>query len=117
MAKKSDRWQGDDFAIDNPFAALSKSADAKSADAKPAAAANHDDKQKAPKMPVVKSARIERAHRSGKTVTIVAFAGSPDKAQLTAWLKMAKSALGCGGTIEDDCVVLQGDRTDRVKSL
>ena len=115
MAKKSERWQGDSFAIDNPFAALSKSADAKPQTA-PAATKN-DDKHDAPKMPVVKSARIERAHRSGKTVTIVAFAGSPDKAQLTAWLKMAKSALGCGGTIEDDCVVLQGDRTDRVKSL
>ena len=116
MAKKTERWQGDDFCIDNPFAALSKSVDAKPQNA-PVSSTSDAGPADAPKMPVVRSARIERAHRSGKTVTIVAFSGNPDKALLTAWLKKAKAALGCGGTIEDDCVVLQGDRTDRVRSL
>ena len=111
MAKKSERWQGDAFNVDNPFAALSKSA-GKANNAHPEHA---ESATVSADLPVVKSARIERAHRSGKTVTIVSFRDNPDKPQLTAWLKKAKNAFGCGGTIEEDKVVLQGDCVDRVK--
>ena len=113
MAKKSERWQGDAFSVDNPFAALSKNAAAQS-DARQNVS---ESTAKSVDLPVVKSARIERAHRSGKTVTIVSFRNQPDKLQLTAWLKKAKNALGCGGTIEDENVVLQGDCVDRVKGV
>jgi translation initiation factor 1 len=37
-----------------------------------------------------------------------------DPKSLTAWLKQLKSDLGCGGTIEDGAIVLQGDMRDRV---
>ena len=114
MAKKSDRWQGDDFAVANPFAALAKGgAQTSETPEKPAKTAEKPADVKL----VVQSARIERAHRSGKTVTIVSFRNSPDDAQIGAWLKKAKAALGCGGTIEDGKAVLQGDRVENVKKL
>jgi translation initiation factor 1 len=37
-----------------------------------------------------------------------------DRARLAAWLDDAKRALGCGGTLEDGALVLQGDQRTRV---
>ena len=69
---------------------------------------------KAPALPKVKSTRIERAHRGGKTVTVVSFHNAPTDAALNAWLNMAKKSLGIGGSIEGENVVLQGDQTKRI---
>ena len=69
---------------------------------------------KAPALPKVKSTRIERAHRGGKTVTVVSFHNAPTEAALNAWLNMAKKTLGIGGSIEGENVVLQGDQTKRI---
>lgn len=69
---------------------------------------------KAPALPKVKSARIERAHRGGKTVTVVSFHNAPTDAALNDWLNMAKKSLGIGGSIEGENVVLQGDQTKRI---
>jgi translation initiation factor 1 len=33
------------------------------------------------------------------------------------WLKALKSALGCGGSIEDDTIMLQGDQRERLKRI
>ncbi|MBO4349909.1 MAG: translation initiation factor [Proteobacteria bacterium] len=68
-------------------------------------------------MPKVKSTRIERAQRSGKTVTVVTFHGAPTDDAKHAWLKMAKNKLGVGGTIEDENVILQGDQRERLCSI
>ena len=69
---------------------------------------------KAPALLKVKSTRIERAHRGGKTVTVVSFHNAPTEAALNAWLNMAKKTLGIGGSIEGENVVLQGDQTKRI---
>ena len=57
--------------------------------------------------------RIERKGRGGKEATVVEKLGlAPDA--LARWLDEAKRALGCGGTIEDGALVLQGDHRERV---
>ena len=60
--------------------------------------------------------RLERAGRGGKEVTVIDHLGlrAPE---LESWLKALKSALGCGGVVEDDRLVLQGDQRDRLRGL
>ena len=60
--------------------------------------------------------RLERKGRGGKEATVI------EKLALAAgererWLKELKRALGCGGAIEGDALVLQGDLRGRVRSL
>ena len=60
--------------------------------------------------------RYERKHRGGKEVTVV------DKLDLKAadlerWCRELKQALGCGGSVEDNTIVLQGDQRSRLPSL
>ena len=115
MAKKSDaRWHGSDAKINNPFAALASKA---APPAEPPETSETPAAPKAVKLPKFKSAHIERTGRAGKTVTVVTFHGSPDEIACTAWLKSAKKSLGIGGSVEDGHVILQGDQTDRIKSL
>jgi translation initiation factor 1 len=60
--------------------------------------------------------RLERSGRGGKDVTVIEhLALSPDERE--AWLKGLKAALGCGGVIEGDSLVLQGDQRGRVPKL
>lgn len=56
--------------------------------------------------------RMERAGRGGKTVTVVEKLGLPPR-ELTAWLGELKRTLGCGGALEGDAIVLQGDLRER----
>lgn len=117
MAKKSERWQNEDMAVNNPFAALSG---LKSAAPVVTDMSKGDEKallSKTAKLPKVKSSRLERAHRGGKTVTVVAFHGTPDDDAKTAWLKAAKTKLGVGGAIEDGTVILQGDQRERLGGI
>jgi translation initiation factor 1 len=39
------------------------------------------------------------------------------QAELSAWLKSFKASLGCGGTLEGDALVLQGDHRKRLPAL
>jgi translation initiation factor 1 len=57
--------------------------------------------------------RMERAGRGGRTVTVVEKLGLPP-AELETWCRALKQALGCGGAVEGDGLVLQGDVRDRV---
>jgi translation initiation factor 1 len=59
--------------------------------------------------------RLERTGRGGKEVTVIERVGvsAADREKL---LKRLKSALGCGGTIEGDSLVLQGDQRERLES-
>ena len=38
-------------------------------------------------------------------------------AELELWLKALKTGLGCGGTVEGDAIVLQGDQRKRLPPL
>jgi translation initiation factor 1 len=57
--------------------------------------------------------RIERKGRGGKEATLVEKLELPAPA-LAAWLDEAKRSLGCGGSVEDGALVLQGDQRERV---
>ena len=60
--------------------------------------------------------RLERAGRGGKDVTIVEhLAIAP--ADRAVWLKVLKAQLGCGGVVEGDALVLQGDHRKRLPAL
>jgi translation initiation factor 1 len=60
--------------------------------------------------------RMERSGRGGKEATVI------EQLQLSssereAWLKALKSALGCGGSVEGDAIMLQGDQRHRLKTI
>ena len=75
-------------------------------------------KVKATGGPVIARAvvRMERAGRGGKEVTVVEQLGLPASV-LDAWLKALKGALGCGGSVEGDALLLQGDHRKRLPAL
>ena len=60
--------------------------------------------------------RYERKGHGGKEVTRVEKLELPAR-ELEVWLKAMKGALGCGGRVEDDALVLQGDQRDRLPPL
>jgi translation initiation factor 1 len=60
--------------------------------------------------------RYERKHRGGKEVTLVEKLDLAESA-LTTWCRELKQALGCGGTVEDKAIVLQGDQRARLPDL
>lgn len=55
---------------------------------------------------------MERKGRRGKEVTVVEKLGL-EQVELEQWCKELKQALGCGGTVEADKIVLQGDLRER----
>jgi len=59
--------------------------------------------------------RYERKGRGGKEVTLIEKL-ELEAGELATWLREAKGALGCGGTLVDGVLVLQGDQRDRVRS-
>lgn len=66
-----------------------------------------------PKRAVV---RYERSGRGGKEVTVIEQLGLKD-AELQLWLKQLKAALGCGGSVEADTIMLQGDHRKRLPPI
>jgi translation initiation factor 1 len=60
--------------------------------------------------------RMERSGRGGKEVTVIEHLGLPPHERKT-WLAALKSGLGCGGVVEGESLVLQGDQRDRVAKL
>ena len=112
--EKNERWQGDGSIQNNPFASLSalKQETAQKSESPARADAQTGDT----KLPKMKSARLERANRGGKTVTIVSFHQTPSEEQKKAWLKIARRELGVGGQMEEGNVVLQGDLVERLKT-
>jgi translation initiation factor 1 len=95
----------------NPFAALAPLKDALPEGKPPPP----------PKAPEVRAparavVRMERKGRGGKEVTVVEQLELSLK-EREKWLKALKGALGCGGTLEGDSLVLQGDQRERVEAL
>ena len=60
--------------------------------------------------------RMERAGRGGKEATVVEQLGL-SHAELEVWLKALKAALGCGGSIEGENLMLQGDHRKRLPTV
>jgi translation initiation factor 1 len=61
--------------------------------------------------------RRETGGRGGKTVTVVdgfVGIGLPEKEQLT---KKMRGACGCGGTVKDGAIVIQGDQRETVARI
>lgn len=95
---------------DSSFEALQKLRDSLPPGPKPAAA------PPASKGPARAVVRLERKHRGGKEVTIVEkLALKP--ADLETWCRELKQSLGCGGVVEGDAIVLQGDLRQRVPAV
>ena len=60
--------------------------------------------------------RLERKQRGGKEVTVIEKLAL-DGRTLETWCRELKQALGCGGSVERDTIVLQGDLRQRLPQL
>ncbi len=69
-----------------------------------------------PKGPARAVVRLERKQRRGKEVTVVEKLDLP-QAELEKWCRELKQSLGCGGAIEGDAIVLQGDLRQRLPAV
>jgi len=103
----------------NPFAHLAKERAAlpegpdRAAEAAATAAAGEGPSQKSPARAVV---RLSRKGRGGKDATLVEKLGLEGDA-LERWCRELKAALGCGGVVEGENLVLQGDQRERLTAL
>lgn len=97
--------------FNNPFAALGLKREELPSGPAPAPV-----KAEEPKGPARAVVRMERKGRGGKEVTVVEQLGLPE-AEREKWLKALKNSLGCGGTVEEDTLVLQGDQRERLPAL
>lgn len=60
--------------------------------------------------------RLERKQRGGKEVTVVEKLALPP-AELETWCRELKQALGCGGAVDGDMIILQGDLRQRLPAV
>ncbi len=104
--------------VASPFAALAALRDklpAQEGDAAPAG--DGVGRRKAePKGPARAVVRLERKGRGGKEATIVEKLALPP-AELERWCKELKASLGCGGVVDGDSIVLQGDLRPRLEKV
>jgi translation initiation factor 1 len=101
----------------DPFAALE--ALRSSLPAGPAPSAPRSQPGKAavtPKPPARAVVRMERKGRGGKEVTVVDKLGLRP-AELEDWCRALKQALGCGGAVDGELIVLQGDLRARLPAV
>ena len=101
--------------VNTPFAGL-----AKRLGGVPAGAPPSEGHAGAPTGPVSSSStpsravvRYERKGHGGKEKTRVEQLGLSPK-ELEGWLRDAKRALGCGGTVEGDSLLFNGDQRERL---
>lgn len=59
---------------------------------------------------------LEKAHRGGKTVSVIRGVMSPPAGK-EALLKLLKSKLGTGGTLKDGDIEIQGDHRAKIVAL
>ena len=60
--------------------------------------------------------RLERKQRGGKEVTVIEKLGLPAR-ELETWCRELKQAMGCGGQVEGDTIVLQGNLKQRLPAV
>ncbi len=117
MSKERISTEGGGTLGQNPFGALS-AAGLPSAPAKaPAVQANQPKAQSEKKNRGRVDIKRTTAGRGGKTVTLVSGfmgIGLPEKEDLA---KRMQRACGCGGTVKDGCIEVQGDKRDQVAKI
>lgn len=96
---------------DSPFASLEKLRESL-----PEGPKTPDAPAKAKAGPARAVVRMERKGRGGKEVTVIEKLGLPP-AELEVWCKALKQALGCGGSVDGELIVLQGDLRQRVPAV
>lgn len=67
----------------------------------------------APRIPARAVVRLERRGRGGKEATLVEKLELAHS-ELARWADELKRSLGCGGGVEGEAVVVQGDQRERV---
>lgn len=102
-------WEDQGFG-GNPFSQFASNA--------PAAEQETPKAQKAPEhaKPRRATVRIQRKGRGGKTVTILSHLGVSKPETLEHWCDHLRKKLGCGGTVEEEEIVLQGDQRQRIEA-
>lgn len=105
----------------NPFAALSGAGLPVAPKAVLEAAARSASKGKPAVLPEKNRGRVEirreTGGRGGKTVTVVSGfvgIGLPEKEQLS---KKMRAACGCGGTVKDGAIEIQGDQREKIAAI
>jgi translation initiation factor 1 len=58
--------------------------------------------------------RYQRKGRGGKEATVIEQLGLSESERVS-WLQQLKQALGCGGSLEGEALVLQGDQRSRIR--
>ena len=102
----------------NPFGSLPLSGfSAPLPEAESAPGHNASDPEIADRRGLPLRVRREKKGRAGKTVTVIHGANSLPVEVASDLLGKLKKALACGGTVEDGCLILQGDKPDQVCSL
>lgn len=116
MAKKPKDPPAPPPAFHTPFAGLAGKLGLPAAPPSPPEGAPRAGEPKVKPPPARAVVRFEKKGRGGKAVTVVEKLGLPPR-ELEAWLGELKRALGCGGQVEGDALVLQGDNRERVGAL
>ena len=62
------------------------------------------------------AAKIRLEKRAGKAVTVIAGLHTYGSSRLEKMATELKSMLGCGGTVKNGCIEVQGDRVEPVKA-
>jgi translation initiation factor 1 len=105
---------GTPASVNSPFAAL-----AQLRDSVPAAPTSNGPSAAVavrPKGPARAVVRLEKKGRGGKEATFVEKMELPSK-ELEVWCKALKQSLGCGGLVDGDAIVLQGDLRARLPAV
>ncbi|MFV8751511.1 translation initiation factor [Nannocystaceae bacterium ST9] len=102
----------------NPFAGLAALRDELPVGEAPIASGEprEPEPSAAPRGPARAIVRYQRKGRGGKEATIVEQLGLAP-AQLDEWCREFKRALGCGGAVEGELLVLGGDQRARLPGL
>ena len=119
MSKDKIPVEGGQSLAQNPFATLS--AAGLPSFAKPAQGGVLPNKKTLPAAPTKNRGRLdirrETGGRGGKTVTVIdgfVGIGLPEKEQLA---KKIRGACGCGGTVKDGAIEIQGDQRETIARI